>query len=251
MTTESMRITRTSRLAAAALLFVTIGTVGTIGAPSSDRVALASPQTQAAGQPPATATATATAKPATAKPTTPAAVDGPEMLKALDVRAGLTVAEMGAGSGAMTLLVAREVGAAGRVYSSELGDGRIADLRKAIEQSGLANITIIDGDPLKTNLPDACCDALFMQNVYHHFENPTAMNASIFRAVKPGGRVAIQDFAPDTGEAARPEDRDEDAHHGVTPETVRRELEQAGFSALGQEPRGKRGFVVIVRKPTS
>jgi tRNA A58 N-methylase Trm61 len=177
--------------------------------------------------------------------------DDARLIEALAVSPGSTVAEIGAGGGAMTVRMAREVGAAGHVYSSELGDKNLRDLRKAVTDAGLSNVTVVSGDANQTDFPDTCCDALFMQNVYHHFADPTAMNASILRALKPGGRLAVMDFAPQNGTTAPPPERSDDgAKHGVTAETVKSELTAAGFEFISTEPRGeRRAFLVVVRKP--
>ena len=93
----------------------------------------------------------------------------------------------------------------------------------------------------RTNLPDGACDAIFMRNVYHHFAAPGPMSASLAAALKPGGRLAVVDFRPPGAEAPTPADRDEDDMHGVTPESVRRELMDAGFQVerteTGSRPR--------------
>ena len=184
---------------------------------------------------------------ATADAPNPAA----RLIDALELHEGSIVAEMGAGSGARTLAIARHVGPTGHVYTSELGAANLDKLRKAIEAGGVQNVTVIEGAPTETNLPEACCDALFMEKVYHHFDDPAAMDASIFRSVKPGGRVAIVDFAA-ASEAARPQDRDTDGHHGVTPATVQAELEKAGFELVRIDQPDKsanRDFLVLMRKP--
>jgi precorrin-6B methylase 2 len=174
------------------------------------------------------------------------------MIAALEVHEGSIVAEMGAGSGGRTIDIAKQVGATGRVYSTELGDDRIRNLRNAIEKSGAKNVTVLAAHATKTNLDEGCCDALFMEHVYHHFEDPAAMNASIFRTVKPGGRVAVVDFAPrNGGEAADSKDRDQDPHHGVKASTVQAELERAGFEMIKVEKVNEDGFLVVVRKPAT
>jgi predicted methyltransferase len=175
-----------------------------------------------------------------------------QMIAALELHEGSIVAEMGAGSGGRTIGIAKQVGATGRVYTTELGDDRIRNLRNAIEKSGAKNVTVLAAHATKTNLDEGCCDALFMEHVYHHFEDPAAMNASIFRTVKPGGRVAVVDFAPrGGGEAAEPKDRDQDSHHGVKATTVQAELERAGFEMVKVEKVNKEGFLVVVRKPST
>jgi ubiquinone/menaquinone biosynthesis C-methylase UbiE len=169
---------------------------------------------------------------------------------ALGAREGLTVCEIGAGDGALSIAAARLVGAKGRVYTSELGDSRVSSLRERVERSGLAHITVVAGEAAATNFPDGACDALFMRNVYHHFADPATMNASILTALKPGGRLAVVDFAPPRSEAPRPGDRDEDGMHGVTAETVSRELGEAGFEPVLVEAGAERWFLVVVSRPT-
>ena len=172
-----------------------------------------------------------------------------QIFDAIGLRDGGTVCEMGAGDGDLSLAVARRVGPQGRVYASELGDDRVKTLREKVAGSGLAQITIVAGDAVRTNFPDGGCDALFMRNVYHHFADPPAMNASIQAALKAGGRLAVIDFTPPPGrEASCPADRGKDGMHGILPETLSRELRDAGFDAVSSAT-AQRAFMVVVSKP--
>lgn len=176
--------------------------------------------------------------------------DAERLIGALEVKAGHTVAEIGAGGGALTVAMAREVGPNGRVYSSELGESRIASLRTAVERANVPHVTVLTGATAETNLPDGCCDALFMRVVYHHFADPVTMNASVLRSLKPGGRLAVIDFAPRGREAETPDDRDEGDRHGVSPDTVASELKDAGFEVLSTDRGSGREFMVVARKPS-
>jgi ubiquinone/menaquinone biosynthesis C-methylase UbiE len=177
-------------------------------------------------------------------------IDTESIFKAIELREGLTVCEMGAGDGALSIAAARVVGPQGRVYTSELGDERLKALRERVERSGLEQIAVIDGDPVKTNFPDAACDAVFMRNVYHHFGDPAAINGSIAASLKAGGRLAIVDFGPPPGnEAPRPADRAKDGMHGITAPTLERELKEAGFQPVSSEAGAQRWFIVVVSKP--
>ena len=90
-----------------------------------------------------------------------------------------------------------------------------------------------------------------MHNVYHHFDDPGAMNRSILQSLKPGGRVAIIDFVPNHGrQAEKPQDRDQEKTHGVTADSVVSELQEAGFEAVVSEAGGKRWFIVVGVNPT-
>ena len=172
-----------------------------------------------------------------------------KILEAIGVKEGLTVCEMGAGDGELSVITAKAVGASGRVYTSELGDERVKALRAKAGDSQLPQIIVVEGAAEKTNFPDSACDALFMRNVYHHFANPPAINTSILASLKPGARAAVVDFTPPEKEAERPEDRGKDGMHGVLPETVTRELTAAGLEAVSSEAGDARWFLVVVRRP--
>jgi len=178
------------------------------------------------------------------------AADTETLIKVLQLRPGHVVAEIGAGGGEMTIALAKHVGPNGRVFTSELGDERLAKLRGAVEKSGASNVQLVEGQTAEANLPDGCCDAIFMRNVYHHFENPTTMNASVVRALKPGARVAVIDFPPRNNAAtAPPGKRGENSAHGVTAEVVARELKAAGLTIISTEDRPNRWFLVVAQKP--
>ena len=185
--------------------------------------------------------------PAAASARQEGAITNERILAALDVREGATVCEMGAGDGGLSLAAAKMVGAGGRVFASELGEDRLKGLRAKTQAD--SRVTVIAGDAMKTNFPDAACDAIVMRNVYHHFENPAGMNASIAAALKPGGRVVIVDFTPPPGnEAACPADRGKDGMHGVTPASVTRELSDAGFRTAVPDVIARREFMVVMTR---
>ena len=192
--------------------------------------------------PPGVAAAQRTAAPPT---------DGERIFEAIGLKAGLTICEMGAGDGELTIAAAKIAGSDGKVYTSELGEDRVKALREKVAASGLSQITVVGGDANKTNFPDGACDVLFMRSVYHHFADPAAMNASIFASVKPGARVAVVDFTPPDKEAPTPAERGKDGMHGVTPETTSRELKAAGFDPLSSSFTDKRAFIVVVVRPRS
>jgi ubiquinone/menaquinone biosynthesis C-methylase UbiE len=183
------------------------------------------------------------------------AADIERLVEALKLSPGSVVAEIGAGGGELSMGIAKRVAPGGRVISSELGASRVQGLRDAFAKGGgAANLEVIEGHETRTNLPDACCDAVFMRNVYHHFGDPPSMNASILRALKPGGRVAVIDFPPrGNGATAPPGKRGDNASHGVSAATVAAELGTAGFQIVKSEeqPSLSRWFIVVGAKPAS
>ena len=119
-----------------------------------------------------------------------------QMAPLLGLKSGSVVGEIGAGNGAITVAAAERVGLSGHVFSTEIDPGEIEAIRNRVAQAGLRNVTVVQATASETGLPGECCDAIFMIGVYHHFTDPLATDASIFRALRPGGRLVIVDFSP-------------------------------------------------------
>lgn len=177
------------------------------------------------------------------------AADAAKLIEVLEIRAGATVADIGAGGGALVPPMSRQLGPSGRLYATDVNADRLADIRKLVASQSLPNVTVVQGADAQTNLPDACCDAIFMRLVYHHFGDPPAMNASLLRSLKPGGRIAILDFAPKTKASAPPGKRGEGDSHGVMPATVIEELKAAGFVDVRELTWSEPTVAVIGRRP--
>ena len=177
--------------------------------------------------------------------------DAARLVTALELRPGQTIADIGAGGGQLAVALARTVGPSGRVYATELEEDRRDDIREAAESAALKNVTVLEAQATRTNLPEQCCDALVMRRVYHHVADVRAMNASMRQSLKPGGLLAILDFDPDSAESADPAERDVGEQHGVTSATVARELREAGFEVVAIE-KGDRAdrYLVVARSPS-
>lgn len=147
----------------------------------------------------------------------------------LELRPGMTVAEIGAGKGRMAVRMARRLGPSGRLYATEIDAGKLQAIRNAARRSGLDNITVVEGGERSTGLPAACCDVIYMRRVYHHFTDAAAMGKALHAALRPRGRLVVLDFLF-TGWRIFPS-------HGVASESVVRELTQAGFTPERSIPR--------------
>jgi SAM-dependent methyltransferase len=124
---------------------------------------------------------------------------GPEMPKlrqVLKLTSGMSVADVGAGDGDLTLALAAEVGPAGRVFASDIEPGALEQIRRRVDAAGLRNVTLIEAGAHSTGLPANCCDAIVLRRVYHHLTDPAAMNADFLRAMRPGAVLAVIDFPP-------------------------------------------------------
>jgi len=96
-----------------------------------------------------------------------AELDAPKLADVLALERGMSVADIGAGGGAVAVVLARWLGS-GRMFATDIGSQQLATIRKYAAREGLDNVTVIEGAADATNLPRACCDAIFLRHVYHH-----------------------------------------------------------------------------------
>jgi predicted methyltransferase len=189
------------------------------------------------------------------------ASEAQKLFELMELKPGMRVAEVGGGSGGMTVEMAKRLGPEGHVYSSELNADRRADIRAAATRLHLTNITVLESSDRTANLPEGCCDAIFMRNVYHHFTKPGEMDRSLVAALKPGGRIAVIDFIPNAGSTVPDGVPANRGGHGVKPDMVIDELSTAGMTSTGpsvgwpdtEKKTGPtdHGFLVLFRKPSS
>ncbi len=144
-------------------------------------------------------------------------------------KAGTIAADIGAGDGKYTFAAVERAGAAGKVYATEIDTKKLAELRDEVAKRKLANVVVVESKEADTNLPAACCDAIFLRRVYHHLTKPAEFDASLARSLKPGGRLAIIDFPPRAGldpVEGVPSNR---GGHGIPQKIVIEELSAAGL----------------------
>jgi ubiquinone/menaquinone biosynthesis C-methylase UbiE len=182
-----------------------------------------------------------------------AAIEAPQLIEVLELKPGMAVADVGAGFGAVTIVLSERLGPAGRLYATDITPHALSALRAEVAERKLSNVTIIEGGAATTNLPDACCDAIFLRDVYHHIGNVEAFNVSIRTSLKADGRLAIIDFAPEAGSELPEGVPTNRGGHGIRPELVIDELTKAGFAHVRTipvwPPYGKGGlFLVLFRR---
>lgn len=184
-----------------------------------------------------------------------AEIEVPQLVTLLELKPGMTVADVGAGFGAWTIAFSRVVGPTGRVYASDIGAQQLAALRQAVARERLTNVTVVEGAERSTNLPPGCCDAILIRDAYHHLTQPGDITRSFAAALKPGGRLAVIDFPtrPNTEvPAGVPANR---GGHGVPPEIVVAEVTAAGLTHVRTNPQWSTAsqptqlFFVLFRKP--
>ena len=118
-----------------------------------------------------------------------------DITRAVGLRPGDAVADIGAGTGLFTFLFAEQVGPKGTVYAVDIGPAFIKYIAEQAKRRGHEGIvkTVLN-TPDSTELPAGSIDVAFICDTYHHFEHPEKMLASIHRALRPGGRLVVIDF---------------------------------------------------------
>ena len=147
----------------------------------------------------------------------------------MEWKPGTTVADIGAGDGRYSFAAAEQVGAAGKVYATEIDTKKLEELRAEVAKRKLQNVVVVDSKETDTNLPTGCCDAIFLRRVYHHLTKPAEFDANLVRSLRPGGRLAILDFPPRSGldpVEGVPSNR---GGHGIPQKIVIEELTAAGL----------------------
>jgi protein-L-isoaspartate O-methyltransferase len=179
-----------------------------------------------------------------------AELDAPTLVEVLQLKPGMTVADVGAGFGAMTVVLGHWIGS-GRVFATDISEQALRQTREYVKTERLTNVTVIEGAEAATNLPDACCDAIFLRNVYHHITAVNAFNRSLVASLRRGGRLAIIDFEDRSGgqiPRGVPANR---SGHGVPPGIVVDELRAAGLThvrTVDKWPPGEPTFLALFRK---
>jgi protein-L-isoaspartate O-methyltransferase len=116
------------------------------------------------------------------------------VLAALDLKPGMAVADIGAGSGYYSWRIGERVGLGGTVYAVDIQPEMIEILQRQMSQRGAGNVKAILGSTTDPRLPAGKLDLVLMVDVYHEFEYPYEMLAAIVRALKPGGRVVFVEY---------------------------------------------------------
>jgi len=163
--------------------------------------------------------------------------DADRLAAMLHIKPGMVVADVGAGSGWMTVMMGGLVGPKGHVFSTEIDPRELGKIRSAIAAAHLDNVTVMQATAGDSGLPADCCDAIILRRVYHHLTDPADTDRSFFRALRPGGQLAVLDFRPNVllwpwMPRGLPPNRD---GHGIGPMTVAAELKRAGFEYVSME----------------
>jgi SAM-dependent methyltransferase len=168
------------------------------------------------------------------------AADEPrQLVRLLGIKPGMTVADIGAGSGYYVVRLAPIVGPNGRIIAQDVVPKYLRTLRNRVRDLGLQNVTISLGEPHDPRLPAHLLDAAILVHMYHEIAQPYGLLYNLAPALKPGARVGIVDAIGPTSE------------HGTPPGLLRCELAAVGYREIAFHPlRGGNAYLAIFAPPS-
>jgi precorrin-6B methylase 2 len=117
-----------------------------------------------------------------------------KLLKALRLKPGDVVADIGAGSGYYTFRMAEQVGPKGKILAVDIQPEMLALIRQRAKAKGVTNVEAVQGTETDPKLPADSVDLILMVDVYHEFSHPYEMTVAMLKALKPGGRLVFVEF---------------------------------------------------------
>jgi ubiquinone/menaquinone biosynthesis C-methylase UbiE len=166
-----------------------------------------------------------------------------DAIRVLQIPKGAAVADIGAGSGYMTVRLAAQVGPEGRVYANDVQPQMIELLRRRLESGRILNVTLVQGTIDDPRLPASSVDLELMVDVYHELSRPQQMLRHLREALKPGGRLVLLEYRKeDPSIPIRPE-------HKMSVRDARMEVEAEGFSLAKVDESLPRQHILIFTTP--
>jgi ubiquinone/menaquinone biosynthesis C-methylase UbiE len=156
---------------------------------------------------------------------------------------GMTVVEVGAGTGFYAFPASDRVGPAGRVYAVDLSPELVALVRERARARHRENLSAVRSQPKRVPLPDGVADRVLLANVLHGI-SPTTVREAV-RLVRPGGQLVDVDWVKRATPTGPP------VSHRLSANEARRALERYGLRALGTHDHGPYHYVVVLEKPAA
>ena len=167
-----------------------------------------------------------------------------EIVAACRLKSGMSVADVGAGTGLFTRLFAKEVAPGGTVYATDIAETFLKHIAVTCKEAGIKNVKTVLSKVDSSELPPGAVDVVFLCDVYHHFEFPQKTLASLHAALKPGGRLVVVDYRREKGKS--PQWLLEHVRAGQ--EVFTREIEAAGFKLQGEEKFLKDNYMITFQR---
>jgi ubiquinone/menaquinone biosynthesis C-methylase UbiE len=163
-----------------------------------------------------------------------------QIVARLALRPGMTVADIGAGSGYDTLRLSKAVGPEGRILAEDVTPQYLGELRASVAAAGLKNVTVVLGDAGDPKLPPRSIDAAIMVHMYHEIQQPMALLAALAPAFKADGRLGVEELDRPT------------LAHGTPPKLLVCELAAAGYRLIQMAPlSGDIGYFAVFKPPAA
>ncbi len=150
------------------------------------------------------------------------------VIRAIGVRSGQVVADVGAGPGFFALRLARAVGPAGHIYAVDPEPALLDVLRERLARAGTRNVTPVLSRGEDPMLPQGRCDVALIVNTYHHFTDGPAFLRRIRRSLADGGCIVNIDFAKRETPVGPPVDR------RIAREEFLRDARRAGLALVAE-----------------
>ncbi len=151
-----------------------------------------------------------------------------DVVRALDLRRGARVADVGAGTGYFSRHLSEAIGPDGTVFAVDSEPNLVAHLRERAEREGTANVVPVLASPDNPRLPVDGIDLLLLVDTFHHIDDRPAYFRAARRVLRRGGRVAIVDWQKRDLPVGPPLD------HKLAREQVVEEMAEAGYELLGE-----------------
>lgn len=144
----------------------------------------------------------------------------------IGVRPGMTLADVGAGDGWFTFLLADRVGPSGRVIAEDIDAGALEAVRERCAKEKVSNVSVVVGEAEDAKLPAGTVDVVLMVNVLTAIHEPTGLLLSLAKGLKPDGQLVIIDWDPGKlGQLA-------EGQANPLLELTRRQVRDAGFEVV-------------------
>jgi len=161
-----------------------------------------------------------------------------EIARILELKPGMTVGDIGAGSGYHTVRLSPLVGPTGSVIAEDVTRHYLVEIAKRVAQLKLTNVVLALGEPHDPRLPASSLDSALLVHMYHEIAQPYAFLYNLAPALKPSARVGIVDLERPTSE------------HGTPIELLRCELTAVGYREIAvYQLAGDGGYLALFAAP--
>jgi ubiquinone/menaquinone biosynthesis C-methylase UbiE len=167
-----------------------------------------------------------------------------ELLAALEIRPGMRVADVGAGTGFFLRYLSAAVGKSGEVVAVEVETNLVSHMKNRAKDEHLSNVTVVLTPLDRLVLPDRSLDVMMIVDAFHHIDRRVDYFRAAAATLAPKGRVAIVDWKP--GKQPR---GPRDETHQVAPEAVEREMASAGYRLVDAPDILPYQFVLVFDRP--